>query len=255
MNEQETLELIFEIFDASLNRQGPGNDESTKKAFAIAHAALGGRDHLRILDIGCGSGVQTVRLAQLADSDITAVDVHQPFLDELRRRAETAGVSGKIRTQIGDMGNLQIDEESYDLIWAEGSIFIIGFREGFAAFRPLLAKDGVIVVSEMQWFRPDVPQECRDFIGGEYPPITDLETNLKTIDECGYDIIDHFKLPKSGWLENFYVHVENRLPLLRDKYAADAERLAFVNKVQKEIDIYRKYSDYYGYEFFIAKRR
>jgi SAM-dependent methyltransferase len=255
MNEQETMDLIYEIFDASLTRQGPGDDASTKKAFDIALSALGRRDGLRILDLGCGSGAQTISLAKLVDGNIVAVDSHQPFLDELRRRADSAGVSGKIRALNADMKDLQMDAESYDLIWAEGSIFIIGFRDGLAAFRPLLTGDGVLAASELQWLKPDPPQECRDLIAGEYPPINDLAANLKAIDDCGYNICGHFALPESSWLDIYYAPLEKRLPGMRDKYAADAERLEFIAKIQKEIDIYRKYSDYYGYEFFIMRRR
>jgi len=68
-----------------LPRQGPGSDESTSLAFSfIPSPARKGT----ILDIGCGSGMQTLVLARLCpDCSIIATDVHQPFLDELTIRA------------------------------------------------------------------------------------------------------------------------------------------------------------------------
>ena len=43
-------------------------------------------DDPRILDIGCGNGAQTLCLAATLGGRITAVDNHQPYLDELERR-------------------------------------------------------------------------------------------------------------------------------------------------------------------------
>ena len=46
-----------------------------------------------VLDIGCGNGAQTLQLAKRLNGDILAVDNHPPFLDELQRRAKTAGLA------------------------------------------------------------------------------------------------------------------------------------------------------------------
>jgi ubiquinone/menaquinone biosynthesis C-methylase UbiE len=51
----------------------------------------------KILDIGCGLGMQTIPIARLCSRcSLVAVDVHQPFLNELMRRAATAGNAVRI---------------------------------------------------------------------------------------------------------------------------------------------------------------
>ena len=84
-------------------------------------------EHKKILDIGCGSGMQTLTLARyFPDSQITASDIHQPFLDELPKRAKRAGLDERIVTQRASMDNLPFEEKSFDSIRAEGSAFIMG---------------------------------------------------------------------------------------------------------------------------------
>jgi methylase of polypeptide subunit release factors len=66
-----------------LPREGPGDDASTECALRLLQ-------HLpprpRILDIGSGPGAQTLVLARATGGTVTAIDVHQPFLDESMRR-------------------------------------------------------------------------------------------------------------------------------------------------------------------------
>ncbi len=262
MSENEKTQFFYEIFDASLPRLGPGSEASTKRALDMLFSSAKPPGKyatdsagLRILDIGCGNGAQTIGLARHTRGTITAVDNHQPALDELQRRAQTAGVSGRIRISLKDMRNLGPDHGTFDLIWSEGAIaYHPGFREGVAACRRLLVPDGLMAVSELIWFRPDPPEECRQFFADVYPAMVDTDTNVAAIRGCGYEVLGHFKLPESDWLESFYLPLEARLESLRKTYAADSERIEPIETIQMEIEIYRKYSRYYGYEFYLMQR-
>jgi len=260
MNQQEQKEFFYKIFDVSLPRLGPGDEASTKKALSILLSARSkSKDapssaKLRILDVGCGNGAQTIQLAKLTDSRILAVDNHQPFLDELQRRAEAEGVSEKIQVKLGDMHDLGLDDSSFDLIWSEGALYIMGFREGLTAIHSLLKPDGLLAVSEIVWLKPDPPAECRNYFSRECPFMTDTDANLKIIKSSGYKVIGYFTLPESAWLDSYYSPLEKRLQSLREKYADKKEELAVIESIQIEIDLYRKYSAYYGYVFFLMQR-
>ena len=82
-----------------------------------------------MLDVGCGTGAQTIVLAKRLDAHIVALDFLPDFLDELRLRAEAEGVSAKIETRLGSMRDIPTWPERFDLVWAEGSFFIMGFAE------------------------------------------------------------------------------------------------------------------------------
>jgi len=262
VNEREKMEFLYEIFDASLPRLGPGSDASTKRALDTLFSSAKHRGtyapedtKLRILDIGCGNGAPTIQLARHTHGPIVAVDNHPPFLDELQRRAQAAGVSGKIRICLKDMRDLGTDDGTFDLIWSEGALFIMGFREGIAACHRLSAPGGLLAASELTWLRADPPAECRQFFADVYPVMVDADTNLAAIAGCGYEVLGHFTLPESDWLDSFYHPLENRLESLRRTYAADPERIEEFESIQKEIEVYRKYSGYYGYVFYLMQRR
>lgn len=243
-------ELFYEIF-SNLPRQGPGDKSSTLRA---AKAVSNLPKNPAILDVGCGTGKQTLELADYYKGKITAVDNHQPFLDELEEKVKQSGLTDQLTCLNADMLKLPFKNDQFDLIWAEGSIFIIGFKEGLKSFRKLLKPAGTIALTEACWFKGNPPKELEDFWNSEYPEINTIENNLDIINSLGYKVIDHFALPDTAWLDDYYDPLEKRLKKLRSKYKQDKEALNLIEIIQHEIDIFYKYSAYYGYVFYIAQK-
>jgi hypothetical protein len=61
-------------------------------------------------------------------------------------------------------------------------------------------------------------------------------------------------LPKSAWLDNYYLPMETELFELNKKYSGDKEASAIFDAMQKEIDFYKKFCKFFGYEFFIMQK-
>ena len=119
-----------------LPREGPGSTACTKKMFSFLP---GLPEYPAILDIGCGSGMQTIDIARLCPkARITAVDVYPPFLTSVKKRVIAAGFSDRARTVQASMDDLPFPPTSIDLIWAEGFIFILGVEQGITLWKKIL---------------------------------------------------------------------------------------------------------------------
>ena len=244
-------ELFYQIY-GSVPRQGPGSRFSTEKAIrAIPDLPA---DPM-ILDVGCGAGAQTLVLAGQLGGTIIAVDNHKPYLRVLERNAEIQGFEEVIVPTYADMFDLDFPDKHFDLVWAEGSIYIMGFGEGLKTLKKFLKNDGYLAVSEVAWLKDSVPAELREFWEREYPEMTDVEANLVYAERAGFDLVDYFVLPPTTWWDDFYTPLEKQLKKFRKQYSEDEDALELIELSQFEIDLYRKYPDYYSYVFYILKKR
>lgn len=251
------LEALFTLH-CGLPREGPGNDDTTQEAIRRLPASLREKGAaLRVFDMGCGPGKQTLVLARTLQATIAAVDFHQPYLDQLRQSAEQAGLSHLIETRCALMENLGEPPGSVDLIWAEGSIYIIGFAKGLELWRELLRDDGAVVASELTWLTENVsgsvPDEARAFWQEAYPPMTTIQGNIANAASVGYEVFDHLILPRYAWWDEYMSPLSDRSAQLR-KTATDPELIAVLDEQDRETDIVRRFGDYFGYVFYLMKK-
>jgi ubiquinone/menaquinone biosynthesis C-methylase UbiE len=242
-------DVLYEVF-SNLPRQGPGDVCISLDALKSISFST---SEIRMADIGCGSGFQTIYLAQHITGTILAIDNYQPFLDELQQKANAVGLGNVISVQLGDMGALNLPLSYFDVLWSEGAIYIIGIKNGLQNWRKFIKPQGYIVFSDVCWLKPNPPAELVDFWDTEYPGIMDAMQIREVIKGTDYTLINEFLLPASSWVNNYYYPVSLNAARLRIKYQREPAKLELIESVQHEIDIFNKYSDYYSYKFFVVK--
>jgi len=241
--------LFFEMF-SGLPRQGPGDAASTLRALALVPGVGPGT---RVLDLGCGTGLQTRVLAQHSPACFVAVDSHAPFVDALNREARRLGIADRIDARVGDMSQLDFAPGSFDVIWCEGAIAIMGVEAGLRDWRRLLVPGGHMAMTEVCWTKPDPPPDCAAFWAKEYPAIRDVPALQAVIEACGYETVGHFTLPPSAWWDDYYRPLQQNLTAFRARHRGERDALELADQVQREIDVWHACSDFYSYEFFVMR--
>ncbi|TXL87529.1 class I SAM-dependent methyltransferase [Streptomyces sp. IB2014 016-6] len=240
-----------ELYDAffslhhGLPRQGPGSEATTRRLLSFA-GPLPSRP--RALDLGCGPGRVSLLLAAEAGAHVTAVDLHEPFLDELRHAADARGLGGSISTESADMAELPYPDGSFDLLWAESSIYSIGFDNGLARWRRLLAPGGTLVVTECEWTAAEPSAEARAFWDEQYPLRTTGENSAAAV-AAGYTVLEVYPQPESDW-DEYYGPLGERADSADPQAPGMARALALT---RAEIAMRREHGTEYGYTGYVLR--
>jgi ubiquinone/menaquinone biosynthesis C-methylase UbiE len=242
--------LICEYFSL-MERQGPGSADITIKALGF----IDGLTHQsKIADLGCGTGGQTITLAQHVPGNITGLDLFPVFIDLFTTNAAKHQLQNRVKGVVGSMDNLPFQEEELDLIWSEGAIYNIGFERGLNEWRKFLKKGGYVAVSEASWFTNEQPEEIDRFWMEAYPEMDTIPNKVAVMQNAGYISVATFVLPERCWMEEFYVPQVKAQEIFLEKYAGNATAEQVVAYERHEAELYLKYKEYYGYVFYIGKK-
>lgn len=240
---------FLEIF-GRVHRAGPGSTESTRRAYGLMSKVPRSP---RILDIGCGPGVQTVDLLKMSGGKVLALDFLPMMLARTQDHAAHAGVLERLEVIEQDMTQMDFAPSSFDIIWSEGAIYNIGFEKGLGKVKTFVRPGGYVAVSEPVWLKPCAPSPVVAF-WNEYPEIDTIENKLAVIERLGYELQGHFVLPAADWMRDYYEPMAGLLAEKSKEWEGIPEGLSVIEEARHEIELYRKFSDYYGYAFFVMKR-
>lgn len=239
------LYTAFFALHHGLPRQGPGSDSTTRRLLALAGPLP---ERPRVLDLGCGPGRSALLLAAEAGAEVTAVDLHEPFLDELRQAADARGLGDLVRTLAADMGALPFPDGSFDLVWAESSAYAIGFDTALRGWRRLLAPGGTLVLTECEWTVEAPSQEARAFWDLHYPLRTGAANTAAAVG-AGYHVLGVVPQPESDW-DEYYGPLSARADAADPTAPGMTEALA---STREELAMRRDHGGEYGYTGYVLR--
>jgi len=202
----------------------------TRKAFRM----LPEMDKPRILDVGCGSGVGTMELARLSNGEIIGLDIDQSVLDRLTRKIEKADLSDRVKTLNCSILDMEFPDESFDIIWSEGSIFVIGFERGLQEWRRFLKPGGFMVIHDEKG---------------------NVKEKLEQISGCGYELLGYFILDIDTWWTEYFAPLEKLVNETRTLYSENRQVPEALHQAQREIDMFRKNPERNSSVCFVMKRK
>jgi cyclopropane-fatty-acyl-phospholipid synthase len=135
-------------------------------------------DGMKIAELGCGWGGLALYMAQLADVEVTAVNLSIEQIRVARERAKKLGVEHRVHFEHIDYRQLQ---GKYDRVVSIGMLEHVGighYDEFFKKFRSLLTEDGIGLVHSIGRYAPpgNVSPFVRKYIfpGGYAPSLSEI---------------------------------------------------------------------------------
>ena len=235
---KEYMEQFFSVYE-QMKRPGPGSRKATLKGF---RAIPPNADINRILDIGCGKGAASLVLAEACNAQITAVDNHAPFLKSLKNKSVKLGLVDRITPVNASMLELPYPDQSFDLLWAEGTAYIMGVKNALREWKRLLPIGGYLFFSDAVLTTDQPSPECVEFWKAGYPDMTTPENRQKLAEQLGYRVVDSFLLPREDWIA-FYSDMQQQLEMVSKQFGSSK---AF-SDMQKEIRIGQLYGEEFSY--------
>jgi cyclopropane fatty-acyl-phospholipid synthase-like methyltransferase len=244
MGGNDPIKLMF----GGMEKLGPGSNAHTLGILHLLPRPANGV----IVDAGCGTGRQTIVLAQDLGLPVHAVDSYEPFLNELSARAGAAGVGHLVEIHCMDIRDIPNVFPRIDLLWSEGAAYNIGFANALRIWASAIKAGGFAAVSEMCWLKSPAPKEAVEFFQSAYPDMRSVQENVQAAEQAGYRLLATQLLPRETWVDGYYDTLARRAEVLVQH--PDPAVRAFAEETLQEIRVFEFSEDSYGYIFFVLQR-
>ena len=250
-NKEITMDDILIETHIGLERQGFGSPEMTVKALSFIDNIV---EVSRVADFACGTGGQTMVLAENINGTIVGMDLCPDFISVLNDNARKRGFGERVTGVVGSMENLTFSKEEFDLIWCEGAIDAIGFETGLTHWNTFLKKNGHIAVTCPSWIADEHPAEIQKFWADAGSGLHTVAHNITILQKCGYSFVAAFILPEECWTDNYFIPREAAGKALLKRYPGNKTVADYIEGDKYEAELYSRYKQYYGYVFYIGKK-
>lgn len=113
----------------------------------MARDHAGGR--INVLDLCCGKGAVSVRLAHATGCRVKGIDAMEAFIDVARLMADGYGVSGLCSFEVGDIRKSVGKEAGYDLVIMGAAGDVLGGMDATVArLKKVVGNNGLILIDD-----------------------------------------------------------------------------------------------------------
>jgi ubiquinone/menaquinone biosynthesis C-methylase UbiE len=104
----------------------------------IEHLSKRLKDGIKVLDVGCGNGYSTLSLASKHQSDFTGMDFVPEMITAAKELRKEIPTKGRVEFQVGDVTNIQLPEETFDVVISERCLLnLIDRQQQWQAMRQI----------------------------------------------------------------------------------------------------------------------
>lgn len=181
----------------------------------------------KILDIGCGTGVPTVWLAENYRGIITAIDTNKNAIEWLKKKVTDKKLENQVNPVNISFFELKTGSDYFDIIIAEGFLNIIGFEQGFVEVIRMIRGDGYFIIHD------------------EYK---DHEWKCDLIRKNNCSLTGTVFLDESVWWNSFYKQLETVINDKENRHIKDLFRNELI-----EIATYKKDPSPFRSIYYVVK--
>ncbi|MBM4162569.1 MAG: class I SAM-dependent methyltransferase [Ignavibacteria bacterium] len=182
-----------------------------------------------ILDVGCGTGIPTIHLAEMCNGSVVGVDVDRVALEKLEAKIREKGLSSRVRAIRCPMGEMPFDDGAFDIVWAEGSVGHLGFTSALNLLRRFLKSEGFLVI---------------------HHDAVDHMNKISAVESANFMLRGFFVLSESVWWNDYYKHLEAELTK-----AASAEPPFELSSLREEVEQFKRDPQNFRSAFFIMQKQ
>jgi len=220
--------------DAAIRRE-LGVDE-LRERFAeytrAAYATLPSMGTQRLLELGCGRGSVTLRLAHLSSAEIVGIDIDDAALAELAQRIEADGLSQRVRILRCSLLASSFDDGCFGVLWGEGVVHIPGLDASLPECHRLLEPGGYLVLAEASGW---------------------MEPRLRHLARFGFELVEQLPWEPGCWWTRYGEPLGRRIRRVR---AMDwgAEALAELAQHEADVDLIKSNIDSSDCAHYVLKK-
>jgi ubiquinone/menaquinone biosynthesis C-methylase UbiE len=213
-----------------------------------------------VLDVGCGKGLATIRIAQQYGCVVVGIDLSEEWIKEAKINAKRAGVSHLVSFRVGYACNLQFRDNSFYFVIAQAILVMVDDKDKEKVVREvhrILRAGGRSAWSELSWGK----EPTQEFlISAAKETCSKGISNAKTFE--GWEKLLLHGGAKDLQVKKVMFHVRGLLGMVSDeemtngikvimKFISDLRVRARMRRLNAFFD---KYPEYLGYGIYIGNK-
>ncbi len=220
--------------------------------YHIETLGLKAGEHL--LDIGCGTGLPAVRVAQRSGGRVTGITVSREQLAKATEAARSEGVSDRVSFRYGNVMDLDFEDESFDAAMAIDVYAHLSDRQrAFHETARVLRPGGHFMMSEFTMRGTPTEEEMAAFMQTWYsmPPTTPAKT-MEMAADAGLELVKAECMTQSCSFSGELMGI-----LYTDRHDEIVERYGpeLVARMDPVIPLVRSFTrDHLGYYLFLLRK-
>lgn len=199
----------------------------------LIHKHTSNHSNLKVLDLGCGKGAVSIKLAKEFNCSCIGIDAVEDFIKEAQNKAKEYGVEKRCQFEVGDIRERVKELKGFDIIilGAIGPVFG-NYYSTLSTLSKCLNKNGLIIIDDGY---------IEDESSFSHPLTEKRSSILKQITEAGMKLIDEVIINddeiKSAD-DHIFKNLKKRCHELIEKYPEKSTLfLEYIKKQEKENEI------------------